>query len=85
MYIKVETGFIVAGVPIITIVLTKVKFYVKNGDFSCVCGFLDKPLVDEDEVEIKYCELSDSVKGICMKPKGHITHEVIDTDDTDDA
>ena len=79
----VETGFIVAGVSIITIVLTKFKFYVKNGDWSCGCGFLDKPLVDEDEVEIKYFELSDNVKGIYMKPKGH-HHEDTDIGDTGD-
>ena len=43
--------------------------------------FLDKPLVDEDEVDIQYCELSDKVKGIHMKPKGHIAPA--DSDDTD--
>ena len=47
----VETGFVVAGVSIITIILTKLKFYVKR-DGYCACGFLDKPLVDEDEVDI---------------------------------
>jgi len=83
IYIMVETGFIVAGVSIITIVLTKFKFYVKNGDWSCGSGFLDKPLVDEDEVEITYFELSDNVKGIYMKPKGH-HHEETDNDTDDD-
>ena len=60
----VEAGFVVAGVSIITIILTKFKFfYVKNGDWSCACGFVDKDkLWDEDEVEIKYFELSDNVK-----------------------
>lgn len=80
----VETGFVVAGVSIITIILTKFKFYVKkNGDWSCACGFLDTKLIDDEEVEIKYFELSDNVKGIYMKPKGH-HHEDTDTDDDDD-
>ena len=55
----------------------------KNGDLSCACGFLDKPLVDDDEVEIKYFELSENVKGIYMKPKGH-HHEDTDSDTDDD-
>ena len=80
----VETGFVVAGVSIITIILTKFKFYVKkNGDWSCACGFLDTKLIDDEEVEIKYFELSDNVKGIYMKPKEH-HHEDTDTDDDDD-
>ena len=81
----VGTGFVVAGVSIITIILTKFKFYVKNCDWSCACGFLvkNKPLVGEDAVEIKYFELSDNVNCIYMKPKGHIAPEDSD-DDTDD-
>ena len=39
--------------------------------------------MDEDEVEIKYFELSDNVKGIYMKPKGH-HHEDSDNDTDDD-
>ena len=50
----VETGFVVAGVSIITIILTNFKFYVKNCNWSCACGFVDKDkLWDEDEVDIK--------------------------------
>ena len=81
----VETGFVVAGVSIITIILTKFKFYLKkNGDWSCACGFLDTKLIDDEEVEIKYFELSDNVKGIYMKPKGHIAPEDSDSDTDDD-
>ena len=58
---------------------------MKNGDWSCACGFLDKPLIDEDEVEINYFELSDNVKGIYMKPKGHIAPEDSDTGTDDDG
>ena len=82
----VETGFVVAGVSIITIILTKFKFYVKkNGEWSSACGFVDKDkLWDDDEVEIKYVKLSDNVKGIYMKPKGHIAPEGSDEDTDDD-
>ena len=56
---------------------------LKNGDWSCACGFLDTKLIDDEEVEIKYVELSDNVKGIYMKPKGH-HHEDTDSDSDDD-
>ena len=55
-----------------------------NGDWSCACGFLDTKLIDDEEVEIEYFELSDNVKGIYMKPKGHIPYEDSDTDTDDD-
>lgn len=78
----VETGFVVAGVSLLTVVITKFKCYVKkNGNWSCGCGFLDKPLVDDDEIEIRTFELSDTVKGIYMKPKGHVHNEDTDKDD----
>ena len=81
----VETGFVVAGVSIITIILTKFKFYVKNGDWSCACGFVDKDkLWDEDEVDITYFDLSDNVKGIYMKPNGQIPYEDSGADTDDD-
>ena len=37
---------------------------------------MDKPLVDDDEIEIKQFELSDNVRGIYVKPKGkhHLYH-----------
>ena len=35
----VETGFVVVGVSIITIISTKFKCYVKSGGWSCACGF----------------------------------------------
>lgn len=65
-------AFAVAGASLATIIIAKIKFYVKkNGQWSCGCGFMDKPLVDDDEIEIKQFELSDNVKGIYVKPKGH--------------
>ena len=76
-------AFAVAGASLATIIIAKIKFYVKkNGQWSCGCGFMDKPLVDDDEIEIKQFELSDNVKGIYVKPKGHIHHHE-HTEETD--
>ena len=77
-------AFAVAGASLATIIIAKIKFYVKkNGQWTCACGFLDKNLVDNDELEIKEFQLSDDVKGIYVKPKGnhHLHHE--HTEDTD--
>lgn len=72
----VETGFVVAGASLLTVVITKLKCYIKkNGNWSLGCGFMDKPLVDDDEIEIKQFELSDNVKGIYVKPKGQKHHK----------
>ena len=47
-------AFAIAGASLATIVIAKIKYYVKkNGVWTCGCGFMDKPLVDEDEIEIK--------------------------------
>ena len=70
-------AFAIAGASLATIVIAKIKFYIKkNGDWQCGCGFMDKPLVDDDEIEIKQFELSDNVRGIYVKPKGkhHLYH-----------
>ena len=70
-------AFAIAGASLATIIIAKIKFYIKkNGDWQCGCGFMDKPLVDDDEIEIKQFELSDNVRGIYVKPKGkhHLYH-----------
>ena len=70
-------AFAIAGASLATIIIAKIIFYIKkNGDWQCGCGFMDKPLVDDDEIEIKQFELSDNVRGIYVKPKGkhHLHH-----------
>ena len=77
-------AFAIAGASLATIIIAKIKFYIKkNGDWQCGCGFMDKPLVDDDEIEIKQFELSDNVRGIYVKPKGkhHLYQE--HTEETD--
>ena len=73
----IETGVLVAGPALLTAVISKVKFFVKkNGSWNCGCGFMDKPLVDDDEIEVKQFDMGD-VKGFYIKPKGHyhLQHE----------
>ena len=73
----IETGVLVAGSALLTAVISKVKFFIKkNGSWNCGCGFMDKPLVDDDEIEVKQFDMGD-VKGFYIKPKGHyhLQHE----------
>ena len=65
-----ETGFIVAATSIITIIVSKFKFYIKkNGKWTCGCGFTDKPLITDSDLEIKEFSLGDGVHGIYVMPK----------------
>ena len=73
----IQTGILVAGSALLTAVISKVKFFVKkNGNWNFGCGFQDKPLVDDDEIEVKQFDMGD-VKGFYIKPKGHyhLQHE----------
>ena len=72
----IETGVLVAGSALLTAVISKVKFFVKkNGSWNCGCGFMDKPLIDDDEIEVKQFDMGD-VKGFYIKPRGshHLYH-----------
>jgi hypothetical protein len=77
-----ETGFIVGGISIITLAISKIKcYYKKNGSLSYGCGFMDKNLFDDDELEIKQMDLGD-VKILYVKPKHHTpvpSHDNLDT------
>ena len=71
-----EIGAITVGsLSILTIIVSKLKFYVKkNGSLSWGCGCQDKPLVDDDEIEIKQLEMGD-VHVMYVKNKHHIECE----------
>ena len=81
-------AFAVAGASLATIIIAKFKCYVKkNGTCNYGCGFLDKNLVDDDEIEVKQFDMGD-IKGIYVKPKGkhHLHHSEehhIDEEETD--
>ena len=79
-------AFAIAGASLATIIIAKIKFYIKkNGDWQCGCGFMDKPLVDDDEIEIKQFELSDNVRGIYVKPKGkHHLHHIDEVEEEEE-
>lgn len=66
----IETGIIVGGVSIISLIVTKFKCFVRrNGHLSWGIGFLNKPLLDNDELEVKEFDLGE-IRGIYVKPKG---------------
>ena len=74
-----ETGALtVGGISILTIIVTKLKCYVKktNGNFNYACGYLDKSLV-EDQDEIKTID----VDGVTMIYKYKHHHEEEEDDD----
>ena len=56
-----ESGAITVGsISILTIIVQKLKFYVKrNGSLSWGLGCSDKPLVDDDEIEVKTVDLGE--------------------------
>ena len=65
----------VGGISIITIIVSKLKFYVKkNGSLNWGIGCQDKPLVDDDEIEVKTVDLGD-VHVMYVKDKPHVDIE----------
>ena len=67
-----ESGAITVGsISILTIIVQKLKFYVKrNGSLNWGLGCSDKPLVDDDEIEIKTVDLGE-VHVMYVKTKHH--------------
>ena len=68
-----ETGAItVGGISIITIIVQKLKFYVKkNGSLNWGVGCMDAPLLNDDEQEIKTVDLGESVHVLYVMNKKH--------------
>ena len=66
----VETRFVVVATSIITIIVSKSKIFLKkNVKWTCGCGFTDKPLLDDSDLEIKGVSLGEGVHGIYVMPK----------------
>ena len=56
-----EGAGLMGSVSIITVILSKLKCYVKkNGSLNFGCGFTDKNLIDDDETEIKTITVDDT-------------------------
>ena len=75
---------VVGGISILTIIVTKLKCYAKkNGSCNYGCGFLDRPLID-DEYEVKTLDLG-GVNVMYSIAKHHHPHheEETDIDETD--
>ena len=72
----VETGAIIVGsISILTLIITKFKCYAKkNGSCNYGCGFLDKSLIDDDDIDVKTIDLG-SVHVMYVKNKHHEHHE----------
>ena len=67
----VETGFVVAGVSLVTVAIAKLKCYIKKKrKVDMWLCFVDRPLLGNGEIEIKAFALPHNVKGFGMKPKG---------------
>ena len=49
-----ETGAFIASSSLLTLIIRKAKCLIKPGsDSPCLCGFMDAPLVDNDDIEFK--------------------------------
>ena len=72
----VETGAIVVGsISILTLIITKLKCYAKkNGSCNYGCGFMDKSLIDDDEIDVKTIDLGESVHVMYVKSKHNHSH-----------
>ena len=78
-----ESGAITVGsISILTIIVQKLKFYVKkNGSLNWGLGCSDKPLVDDDEIEVKTVDLGE-VHVMYVKNKHHEhNHEEEDSEE----
>ena len=75
----IQTGLLVAGSSIVTAIVAKFKCFLKrNGELNYGCGFTEKDLQDQDEFEVKEFKLTDDIRGLYVRPKGHThlyTHE----------
>ena len=71
-----EAGAItVGGISILTLIITKLKCYAKkNGSCNYGIACMDKPLLDDDETEIKTIDLGDSVHVMYVKNKRHYSN-----------
>ena len=67
-----DTGAVVVGsISIITLVITKLKCYAKrNGTCNYGCGFMDKPIINDDDMEVKIEKLG-SVDVMYVNSKHH--------------
>ncbi len=74
---------VVGGISILTIIVTKLKCYAKkNGSCNYGCGYLDKPLIEE-EYEVKTLDLN-GVSVMYSIAKHHVPHHEEETVETEE-
>ena len=80
-----ELGAVTVGsLSILTIIVTKLKCYAKkNGSCNYGCGYLDKPLIDE-EYEVKTLDL-DGVSVMYTIAKHHYPKEEQQEEETEES
>ncbi len=67
-------GLLIGGISITILISSKFKFVLKkNGHFNLAIGCQDKPLVDEDDFEIRQTQMGE-IHVLYVKPK-HAVHE----------
>jgi hypothetical protein len=78
-------AFIVGGISILTLIITKLKCYAKkNGSCNYGVGFMDRSLIDEDDTEIKTIDLG-NVHVMYVKNKHHYSnHHEEEEDESED-
>ena len=54
--------------------MTRNEITKKNGSCNYGCGFQDKSLIDEDEVDVKTIDLGENVHVMYVKNKHHVPH-----------
>ena len=82
----VDTGAIVVGsISILTLIITKLKCYAKkNGSCNYGGGFMDKSLIDDDEIDVKTIDLGESVHVMYVKSKHHHSHKEEESSDSEE-
>jgi hypothetical protein len=80
----VETGAIVVGsISILTMIIAKLKCYAKkNGSCNYGCGFMDKSLIDDEEIDVKTVDLG-SVHVMYVMNKHHAPVHEPETEEED--
>ena len=81
-----EGAVVVGGISILTLIITKLKCYAKkNGSCNYGIACMDKPLLDDDEIDVKTIELGESVHVMYVKNKHRKHHEPeTEEEETDD-
>ena len=79
-----EGAGLMGGVSISTLILSKLKCYIKrNGNLNYGCGFTDKNLVDDGETEIKTLTVDD-VNVFYISKRHHHKLSKIDEHESDE-